>query len=104
MARTLQRLDAQLQGGTTTSRTVALSRAHICNLQDEIKPDPEFGQDALHAFHGFNRVAGPARIESKIRNEKGAEELNLDAFLKVVAGARYANYMQIEIEPFPLVA
>ena len=23
---------------------------------------------------------------------------------KLVAGARYANYMQIEIEPFPLVA
>jgi hypothetical protein len=25
-------------------------------------------------------------------------------FRLLVAGARYANYMQIEIEPFPLVA
>jgi hypothetical protein len=26
------------------------------------------------------------------------------AYLILVAGARYVNYMQIEIEPFPLVA
>jgi hypothetical protein len=26
------------------------------------------------------------------------------AFFHLVAGARYENYMQIEIEPFPLVA
>jgi hypothetical protein len=35
-------------------------------------------------------------------NKKGPRKEGL--FLFLVAGARYVNYMQIEIEPFPLVA
>ena len=36
-------------------------------------------------------------------NEKGLTEVS-SLHMNVVAGARLLNYMQIQIEPFPLVA
>jgi len=39
----------------------------------------------------------------RTRNAKGLVETRL-LRIEVVAGARYENYMQIEVEPFPLVA
>ena len=36
-------------------------------------------------------------------NARGLTEVS-PLHINVVAGARYVNYMQIEIEPFPLVA
>jgi len=37
-------------------------------------------------------------------NENAGPEKNRARHIYLVAGARYENYMQIEIEPFPLAA
>jgi hypothetical protein len=37
-------------------------------------------------------------------NKNAGPEKDRARHIYLVAGARYANYMQIEIEPFPLVA
>ena len=48
-------------------------------------------------------------LSAPVFNAKSLVETRLSGRLHInsqilVAGARYANYMQIEIEPFPLVA
>jgi len=49
------------------------------------------------------QACGKARIEcEKPRHKKTRHKAGFLVFL--VAGARYENYMQIKIEPFPLVA
>ena len=105
-------LTSKIQPATPRHGTVVIRWRALVTDFEGLASNPIMQPDELDSAQGhLHALLGQVTLKPKdgvlwahpVLNAKGLAEAS-PLHIKVVAGARYSNYMQIEIEPFPLIA